>query len=161
MFTHVVPPPLQSIYSRVCVKVPLFQKCGQTWQHKFCFPNRRISTFSIRLHFHASEKEMATHSSILAWRIPGTEEPGGLPSVGSPRVGHNWGGLAAAAAAADIYSYNSYKQKLWSLITVLRAKASWDKNSWDSLCYRNNMGLMIVWWYITKNELCPFSFKVA
>ena len=42
---------------------------------------------------------MATHSSVLAWRIPGTGEPGGLPSMGSHRVGHNWGDLAAAAAA--------------------------------------------------------------
>ena len=42
-----------------------------------------------RLHFHALEKEMATHSSVLAWRIPGTGEPGGLPSMGSHRVGHN------------------------------------------------------------------------
>ena len=43
------------------------------------------------------EKEMATHSSILSWIIPGTEEPGGLPSMGSPRVGHDWCDLAAAA----------------------------------------------------------------
>ena len=42
-----------------------------------------------RVHFHALEKEMATHSSILAWRIPGTGEPGGLPSMGSHRVGHD------------------------------------------------------------------------
>ena len=48
--------------------------------------------------FHALEKEMATHSSVLAWRIPGTGEPGGLPSVGSHRVGHDWSDLAAAAA---------------------------------------------------------------
>ena len=47
---------------------------------------------------HALEKEMATHSSILAWRIPGTEEPGGLPSMGSHRVRHDWCDLAAAAA---------------------------------------------------------------
>ena len=44
---------------------------------------------------------MATHSSILAWRISGTEEPSGLPSIGSHRVGHDWSNLAAAAAAAD------------------------------------------------------------
>ena len=44
------------------------------------------------------EKEMATHSSVLAWRIPGTVEPGGLLSMGSHRVGHDWGDLAAAAA---------------------------------------------------------------
>ena len=43
---------------------------------------------------------MATHSSVLAWRIPGTGEPGGLPSVGSHRVGHDWSDLAVAAAAA-------------------------------------------------------------
>ena len=42
-----------------------------------------------RFHFHALEKEMAAHSSVLAWRIPGTGEPGGLPSVGSHRVGHD------------------------------------------------------------------------
>ena len=47
---------------------------------------------------HALEKEVATHSSILAWRIPGTEEPGRLPSMGSHRVGHDWSDLAAAAA---------------------------------------------------------------
>ena len=46
------------------------------------------------------EKEMATYSSVLAWRIPGTGEPGGLPSMGLHRVGHNWSDLAAAAAAA-------------------------------------------------------------
>ena len=47
------------------------------------------------------EKEMATHSSILAWRIPGTGEPGGLPSMGSHRVGHDWSDLAAAAFLSD------------------------------------------------------------
>ena len=45
------------------------------------------------------EKEMTTHSSILAWRIPGTDEPSGLPSMGSHRIGHNWRDLAGAAAA--------------------------------------------------------------
>ena len=47
---------------------------------------------------HALKNEMATHSSILAWRTPGTEEPGELPSMGSHRVGHDWNDLAAAAA---------------------------------------------------------------
>ena len=58
----------------------------------------RLSDFTFTFHFHAVEKEMATHSSVLAWRIPGTWEPGGLPSMGSHRVGHDWSGLAAAAA---------------------------------------------------------------
>ena len=48
----------------------------------------RLSDFTFTFHFHALEKEMATHSSVLAWRIPGTE-PGGLPSMGSHRVGHD------------------------------------------------------------------------
>ena len=49
----------------------------------------RLSDFTFTFHFHALEKEMATHSSVLAWRIPGTGEPGGLPSIGSQRVGHD------------------------------------------------------------------------
>ena len=49
----------------------------------------RLNGFTFTFHFHALEKEMATHSSILAWRIPGPEEPGGLPSMGSHRVGHD------------------------------------------------------------------------
>ena len=49
----------------------------------------RLSDFTFTFHFHALDKEMATHSSVLAWRIPGTGEPGGLPSVGSHRVGHD------------------------------------------------------------------------
>ena len=48
-----------------------------------------LSDFTFNFHFHALEKEMATHSSVLAWRIPGTGEPGGLPSVGLHRVGHD------------------------------------------------------------------------
>ena len=49
----------------------------------------RLSDFTFPFHFHTLEKEMATHSSVLAWRIPGTEEPGELPSMGSHRVGHD------------------------------------------------------------------------
>ena len=49
----------------------------------------QLSNFTFTFHFHALEKEMATHSSILAWRIPGTGEPGGLTSMGSHRVGHD------------------------------------------------------------------------
>ena len=49
----------------------------------------RLSNFSFTFHFHALGREMATHSSVLAWRIPGTEEPSGLLSMGLHRVGHN------------------------------------------------------------------------
>ena len=58
----------------------------------------QLSDFTFTFHFHALEKEMATLSSVLAWRIPGMVEPGGLPSMGSHRVGHDWSDLAVAAA---------------------------------------------------------------
>ena len=61
----------------------------------------RLNGFTFTFHFHALEKEMATHSSVLAWRIPGTVEPGGLPSMGLHRVGHDGSNLAAAAAVTD------------------------------------------------------------
>ena len=64
-----------------------------------CSPwGRKESDTTERLHFHALDKEMATHSSVLAWRISGTEKPGGLPSVGSHRVRHDWCNSAAAGA---------------------------------------------------------------
>ena len=62
-------------------------------------------TEQLHFHFHALEKEMATHSSVLAWRIPGMAEPGGLLSMGSHRVGHDWSDLAAAAAASMLRDF--------------------------------------------------------
>ena len=57
--------------------------------HEVVKSRTRLSEFTFTFYFHALEKEMATHSSVLAWRIPGTGEPGGLPSMGSHRVGHD------------------------------------------------------------------------
>ena len=65
---------------------------GEAWKaavHGVPEGQTGLSNFTFTLHFPALEKEMATHSSVLAWRIPGTGEPGGLPSMGSHRVGHN------------------------------------------------------------------------
>ena len=67
------------------------------WGHEELDTTERLH---FHFHFHAMEKEMATHSSVLAWRIPGMGEPGGLPSMGSHRAGHDWGNLAVSAAAA-------------------------------------------------------------
>ena len=68
----------------------------------------RLSDFTFTFHFHALEKEMATHSSFLAWRIPETGEPG--KSMGSHRVGHDWSDLAAAAAdiVSIVYIWHLY-----------------------------------------------------
>ena len=74
---------------------------GRAWQaavHGVAKSQTRLNDFTFTFHFHALEKEMATHSSVLAWRIPGTGEPGVLPSMGSHRVGQDWSDLAAAAA---------------------------------------------------------------
>ena len=73
---------------------------GAWWAavHGVAKSQTQVSNFTFTFHFHALEKEMATHSSVLAWRIPGTGEPGGLPSMGSHRVGHNWSDLAAAGS---------------------------------------------------------------
>ena len=64
---------------------------GAWWAavHGVAKSRTRLIDFSFTFHFHALEKEMATYSSVLAWRIPETGEPGGLPSMGSHRVGHD------------------------------------------------------------------------
>ena len=73
----------------------------------------RLSDFTFTFHFHTLEKEMASHSSVLAWRIPGTGEPGGLPSMGSHRVGHNWSDLAASLHMGIL--------KLWLMCSSLKS----------------------------------------
>ena len=88
----------------------------------------RLSDFTFTFHFHALEKEMATHSSVPAWRIPGTGQPGGLPSVGSHRVGNDSSDSAAAAAA--------YKSKKKHPIVVI--------------CFR--MSFLMIYFMISTNK---------
>ena len=83
-----------------CLENPIDGGAWYAAVHGVAESQTRLSNFTVTFHFHALEKVMATHSSVLAWRIPGTGEPGGLPSMGSHRVGHDWSNLAAAAAAA-------------------------------------------------------------
>ena len=106
----------------VCVSIPEngtpLQYCclenpmggGGSWAavHGVSKSRKRLSDFLFTFHFPALENEMATHSSVLAWRIPGTGEPGGLPSMGSHRVGHDWSDLAAAAVLVYIYTMEYY-----------------------------------------------------
>ena len=77
---------------------------GAWWAavHGVARSRTRLSDFTFTFHFHALEKDMATHSSVLAWRISGTEEPGGLPSMGSHRVGHDLSSLAASKSVVNI-----------------------------------------------------------
>ena len=80
-----------------CLENPMDGEAWKATVHGVAEGRTRLSDFTFTFHFHALEKEMATHSSVLVWRIPGTGEPGGLPFMGSHRVGHDWSDLAAAA----------------------------------------------------------------
>ena len=121
VFTHsgkecsspkVCAPPLSGQFSKLIFGegngTPLQYSClenpmdgGAWWAavHGITKSQTRLSDFTFTFHFHALDKEMATHSSVLAWRIQGMGEPGGLLSMGLHRVGHDWSDLAAAAAA--------------------------------------------------------------
>ena len=72
-----------------CLENPMDGGAWWAAVHGVAKGRTRLSDFPFTFHFHALAKEMATHSSVLAWRIPGMGEPGGLPSMGSHRVGHN------------------------------------------------------------------------
>ena len=97
----------------------------------------QLSDFTFTFHFHALEKEMATRSSILAWRIPGMGEPCGLPSVGSHRVGHNWSDLAAAVVM--------YRCERW---TIKKAKHQ-RIDAFELRCWRR---LLRVHWTARSNQ---------
>ena len=85
-----------------------------------------LSHFTFTFHFHALEKEMAAHSSVLAWRIPGMGEPGGLPSMGSHRVGQDWSDFAAAAAAnVNAYVLNHIQICSWVPPALLLLRILW------------------------------------
>ena len=72
-----------------CLENPMGRGAWKAAVHGIAEGRTRLSYFTFTFHFHALEKEMATHSSVLVWIIPGTGEPGGLPSMGSHRVGHD------------------------------------------------------------------------
>ena len=72
-----------------CLENPMDGGAWWAAVHGVAKSQTRLSDFTFTFHFHAVKKETATHSNILAWRIPGTGEPGGLPSMGSHRVGHD------------------------------------------------------------------------
>ena len=77
-----------------CLENPMDGGAWRAAVHGVAEGRTQLSDFTFTFHFHALEKEMATHSSVLAWRIPGMGETGGLPSLGSHRVGHDWSDLA-------------------------------------------------------------------
>ena len=107
-----------------------------------------LSDFTFTFHFHALEKEMATHSNILAWRIPETEEPSGLPSMGSHRVGQDWNDLAAVAAADLVYIQDSC---LTRILSANHCSPLWRQAQSLSPFYR--------WVHLDSKEIKPVSPK--
>ena len=105
-----------------------------------------LSDFTFTFHSHALEKEMATHSSVLAWRIPGMGEPGGVPSMGSHRVGHDWSDLAAAAGRRG--QGRCVSRLLWKEAwrRVLRSRAPTRRPCWHVGCRAKGSHLRL--WYV-------------
>ena len=99
-------------------------------------------------HFHALEKEMATHSSVLAWRISGTGKPGGLPSMGSHRVGHDWSDLAAAMALAYL------QDKFWLLTSAPEVLHCLVRHQ-SLLCFFCEHPVLISWicWQVAQSTM--------
>ena len=93
---------------------------GRTW----------LSDFTFTFYFHALEKEMATHSSVLAWRIPGTGHPGGLPSMGSHRVRHDWSDSAAELICCQWWLNQQIFLKIWINLHYNKIIAFCPKSVW-------------------------------
>ena len=105
-----------------CLENPMDRGAWKAAVHRVAEGWTRLRDFTFTFHFQALEKEMATHSSVLAWGIPGTGEPCGLPSMGSHRVRHDWSDLGAAAAWCKMCPskyFNSYHKLcrwgIWNL----------------------------------------------
>ena len=112
----------------------------------------QLSNFTFTFHFHALEKEMATHSSVLAWRIPGTGEPGGLPSMGSHRVGHDWNDLAAAVVSYFTHTHTSPCTHSLKPLKKPQCKSQYVSKNWHdtdcvllSQCNENRYNSMKRW----------------
>ena len=92
-----------------CLENPMGGGAWWAAVHGVTKSRTRLRDFTFTFHLHALEKEMATHSSVLAWRIPGTAEPGGLPSMGSHRVRHDWSDLKSCV----IWMWKTTPEWLW------------------------------------------------
>ena len=134
-----------------CLENPMDGGAWWAAVHGIAKSRKWLSSFTFTFHFYALEKEMATHSGVLAWRIPGTGEPGGLLSIGSHRVGHDWSDLAAAATGiplpplalfivmlpkTHLTSHSRMSGSRW-VITPLWLSGSWSSFWYSLLCILN------------------------
>ena len=130
-----------------CLENPMDGGAWKAAVHGVAKSQTWLSDFTFTFHFHALEKEMATHFSVLAWRIPGMGEPGGLLSIGSHRVGHNWSNLAAAAAL--------YQLSYVAFFFIYHLNIYWSSTTCHlPLCYKaRGLG----WW--TSMSFVSFIFE--
>ena len=126
-----------------CLENPMGGGAWWAAVHGVTKSRTRLRDFTFTLHFHALEKEMATHSSVLAWRIPGMGEPGGLPSMESHRVRHDWSDLAAAAAAAI---HGVTKSRTWL--------SDWTELNWTE-------GVSSIYCYYTTPHVLVLRFPLG
>ena len=131
-----------------CLENPMDRGAWWAAVHGVTKSKTGLSDFTFTFHFHALEKEMATHSRVLAWRTPGTGEPGGLPSMGSHRVRHDWSNLLTVAAVGSPIKHNE-SQLLGCLFFFSRRnkdfiqpsnlkslKSTWEiEDNWMRGCY--------------------------
>ena len=126
-------------YTREGDGTPLQYSClesprdgGAWWAavHGVAKSRTRLSDFPFTFHFHALEKEMATHSSVLAWRIPGTGKPGGLPSVGLHRVRHDWSDWSGMIANG--YFRSKLSNVFWHILIAFNDSFSLSFHPWFS-----------------------------
>ena len=105
-----------------CLENPMDGEIWWAAVHGVAKSQTRLSDFTFTFHFNALEKEMATHSSVLAWRSPGTAEPGGLPSLGLRRVRHDWSDLAAVAwlkyLGSELKNENNTHNLKWNVYSI-------------------------------------------
>ena len=140
-----------------CLENPMDRGAWWAAVHGVSKSRTRLSDFPFTFHFHALEKEMATHSSVLAWRIPGTEDPGGLPSMGSHRVGHNWSDCHLATTCGKTNLVSAVKRVVVSRdksgLGVERAVSGileifYMVGSWVySVCEKSSSCMLIMWIY--------------
>ena len=130
-----------------CLENPMDRGAWWAAVHGIAKSQTQLSDFTFTFHFHALEKEMATHSSVLAWRIPGTGEPGGLLSTGSHRVGHDWSNLAAAAAAATWLTKNIWNFSVYfgSLCLSSDTKVLFGQGKWQESLHWKTLNFWLNW----------------
>ena len=96
-----------------CLKNPMDRGAWWATSSRVAKSQTWLSDFTFTFHYHALEEEMATHSSVLAWRIPGTAESGGLPSLGWHRVGHDWKRLSSSSSSSCCIAKGILLNALW------------------------------------------------